>query len=227
MNGSGEAGRGGLLIVLACHGVYEEGTRRFYGEHPEDLPVYERQLRYAFEHAASRSAEGPQLITSGAPTKPETTRSEGASYLDWARVLGILPVGENVASEDFALTSTENLLFSLYRYHQLRGAFPAAIHAISWAFKRDRFVATLDAINASGLLGPQVLPAVEFFGVGNLSGSALRAVEVVEQAYVESLKSGIHALYRNPATIEAIVRRDPHNSRGAVRSFYRGYPMPF
>jgi hypothetical protein len=215
----------GLLVVVACHGVYDAVIKQFYAEHPEDVPVYEKQLRYAFQHIGLREKDAPLLIFSGGPTKAATTRAEGASYIDWARALNI-PVPGNVAYEDFALTSTENLLFSVYRYHQIRTACPKAIHVISWAFKENRFVATLEAINQSNIIGT-LLPAIEFFAVGNLTGASLREVETVETAYVESLKAGIRAIYQNPATSKAVGRRDVHSSRSTVAGFYRDYPMPF
>jgi len=214
----------GLLIVLACHVVYEIGSGKCYAEHESDAPIYEAQLRYAFKHFAWRLDAKPVMTPSGGPTK-KPTRSEGASYIDWARTLGIA-IPNDVISEDYALTTSENLLFSVYRYHQHRGMMPAAIDVISWGFKARRFAATLDAINKWGMIGA-TLPSINFFPVGNLYGSFLNKVQADEDNYIKSLQHGLDHIYSDSATAAAIARRDPHDSRSSVRSFYAGYPMPF
>lgn len=163
--------RAGTLVVVACHAVYDRATDAIYTDQREflkDRPVYEAQLNYAICHlrlcANWQSDSDPLLVISGGPTKPETPCSESHSYRDLAIHLG-LALPDNLALEEFALTSIENLLLSLYVFHKKRGIFPNAIHVISWEFKRERSRKTLAAINRWPPLA-ESWDSLEYFPVG-------------------------------------------------------------
>jgi hypothetical protein len=138
-----------------------------------------------------------------------------------------LQVPENLALEEFALTSIENLLLSLYVYHEARGLFPKTIDVISWEFKRKRFVETLNAINRWTVLG-ETWNGLEYFPVGDLRSKEREFVmENVEESYNKSLEQGLSGYYDNPKTIDAIARRDVHKSREQARQRYAKFPLPF
>jgi hypothetical protein len=197
----------------------------FYAEHPEDRPIYESHIAYAFNHLTWRGAISPLLVISGGFTKIQRQCSESRSYLDLARALGLaIPI--SVALEEYALTSIENVLFSLYVYHQIRKVYPESLEVISWEFKRKLFEATLVAINNWAPLG-QSWTSLNFFPVSDLWGTLKDKSLAVEDEYIASLKSGIYAYYQNPQTQAVLARRDVYASRDLARKFYEGYPMPF
>ncbi len=103
--------REGTLVILACHGVYDYDLDCMYAEHPEDRPVYESHINFAFNHLKWRSYNSPLLVISGGFTKIQKYISESRSYIEMARKIG-LNIPGNIELEEYALTSIENLLFS-------------------------------------------------------------------------------------------------------------------
>lgn len=95
-------------------------------------------------HFRWRAAADPLLVLSGGRTQPQRSCAESRSYVELAQALDLTLSPEPVL-EEYALTSIENLLFSLYAYHHTRQIYPAHIDVISWAFKRLRFEQTLEA----------------------------------------------------------------------------------
>ncbi len=215
----------GTLVILACHGVYDKAVDRFYAEHPADRPIYEAHIAYAIKHLVWRAAASPLLVISGGPTKKEICCAESESYLHLAEAMG-LQVPNNVALEKFALTSIENVLFSVFVYRRTRGCYPANIDVISWEFKRKRFHATLDAINRWNGLGLP-MPQINFFPVGDLFGSGKQKALEKENGYIDALKVGLEPYYELPEVKELIKERDPHGTRQIVKPEYSGFPFPF
>src|SRR5882762_960163 len=91
--------REGTLCLLTCQGVYDTQRSCFYGEHPEDRPVYDSQLVYAFNHLIWRGSANPLLVISGGRTQDQRRCSESRSYTERAPELG-LQVTEHVAVEE-------------------------------------------------------------------------------------------------------------------------------
>ena len=145
--------------------------------------------------------------------------------MEWAAALD-LKVPENVAVEEYSLTSVENLLLSLYVYHQRTGRFPERIESISWEFKRERFQRALQAIGEWPLLA-EAWADLYFFPVGDLAAQQRARALEVEKSYIDSLEAGLDAYYQNPKTRAVILERDVHYSREAARKFYSDYPLPF
>lgn len=217
--------REGTLIVLACHGVYATKPGQFHGEHPADRPVYDSQLTYAVNHLVWREASKPLLVISGGPTKAERKCSESRSYLQRARELG-LQVTERTVLEQYALTSVENLLLSIYLYHQSTGTYPKNIEVISWEFKRRRFKKTLEAINAWGEIGLP-WPDLEFFPVGDLWGIPRERALQAEEQDCDALDRGLGEYYQLPRVQQLVQERDVHDSRDLARKAYEGYALLF
>jgi hypothetical protein len=220
-----EEKRSGTMVLLACHCVYDPAIDRAYAEHEEDRPVYESHLVFAFNHLKWVAQEDPLLVISGGFTKVQKHCSESRSYLDLACKIGI-NVPSNVALEEYALTSIENLLFSLYVYREVRGMYPVAIDTISWEFKRNRFIETLNAINHWSEF-EKTWDGLRFYPVGDLSGGIRDKAIAKEDDYVKSLKEGLEQYYSSESVQEVIAKRDVWNSRPAVKRRYQGYPLPF
>jgi hypothetical protein len=217
--------KSGTLVVLACHGVFDPQLDNVYSEHSEDRHVYEAHMGYALQHLMWRAESSPFLVISGGYTKIERQCSESRSYLELASIRQI-SVPQNVGLEEFALTSIENILLSLYVYHGIRGVWPEHVEAISWEFKRQRFERTLEAINNWPALG-QTWPPLRFFPVGDLFGGARAGSLKVEQGYIDTLTEGIDNYYASSETKEVLARRDVFESRGLARKRYANYPLPF
>ena len=225
--------RKGTLVILACHCVYNPETDEIYTDKSQfvnDRPVYEAHIDYAIRHLRLCKNwipdSDPLLVISGGFTKPQRNSSESSSYVELAKRMS-LQIPENLALEEFALTSIENLLFSLYMYHEVRGRFPKTIDVISWEFKRQRFVETLKAINRWTDLG-QTWDGLEYFPVGDLRSQERQIVlNTLEKSYIESLQQGLSSYYDNPETIAAIARRDVHQTRDQAKQRYAKYALPF
>jgi hypothetical protein len=217
--------RSGTMVLLACHCVYDPAINRIYAEHEEDRPVYESHLAFAFNHLKWVATDDPLLVISGGFTKVQRHCSESRSYLDLACKLGF-NVPSNVALEEYALTSIENLLFGLYVYKEVRDKYPVTIDTISWEFKRKRFKETLNAINRWSKFG-ETWDDLRFFPVGDLTGGILQKAMAKEDDYVKSLQKGLDQYYSSTSVKEIITKRDVWNSRPAVKQRYKRCPLPF
>ena len=217
--------REGTLCILAGHGVYDPATDCFYGEHPEDRPIYQAQLFYALQHLTWRASANILLVISGGLTKIERRCSESRSYVEWVQALGWRLPG-NVALEEHALTTVENVLLSIYTYHRIRRVYPERLEIVSWRFKEARMAATLKALNNWELLGER-WPSLDLFPVGDLTGTDKRRAEQIEAEYCAALDHGLSAYYENPAVRELIRKRDVFGCRDMAREAYAGYPLPF
>jgi hypothetical protein len=218
--------REGTLCIFPCHGVYDPELDCFYGEHSEDHPIYKAQLFYVLSHLIWRAATMPLLVISGGLTKLQRRCSESRSHLEWVHALG-WRMPDNVALEEHALTTPENVLLSLYKYRQVRGVYPERIEVIaSWGFKEDRLAAPLAALNKWEPLG-QTWTTLDFFPAGDLSGSdKVRALKK-EAEYCAALDKGIVAYYDSPVVKEVIRKRDVIGSPPLTKEAYSGYPLPF
>ncbi|KIJ27896.1 hypothetical protein M422DRAFT_190421, partial [Sphaerobolus stellatus SS14] len=80
------------------------------------------------------------LIFTGGHTRPSTPSSEGSSYHHLAQTLSLLPPSFNRATtESFALDSYQNFLFSIARFREVVGRYPANISVIGYGMKQRRF----------------------------------------------------------------------------------------
>jgi len=102
------------------------------------------------------------LVFSGGQTRPEAgPKSEALSYFQVADKYGwwseeahqevrtcesvlnlfflLSKVRHRTVLEEFALDSFQNLLFSICRFREITGAYPARISVVSFSFKRERF----------------------------------------------------------------------------------------
>ena len=102
------------------------------------------------------------LVFSGGYTRREAgARSEAGSYWQVAHALGWFgqpEVQDRALIEDRARDSLENLLFSVCRFRQFTGNYPAKVTIVSYSFKKERF----ETLHAVALGFPQ--DKVDFVG---------------------------------------------------------------
>ncbi|KAH8994673.1 hypothetical protein EDB86DRAFT_3167331 [Lactarius hatsudake] len=105
-----------------CLLAYSAHTSLMVPKSPRKIP----------KHSASL-AEVPPLLSA---------TSECGLYLRFARAIGLLPPTDRfmrATTEGSALDSFQNMLFSVARFRELTGAYPARITVVGHDFKRRRF----------------------------------------------------------------------------------------
>ncbi|KAJ7647572.1 hypothetical protein FB45DRAFT_1052032 [Roridomyces roridus] len=82
------------------------------------------------------------LVFSGGQTQRESSTTEGESYLRLALKANLLQsdIFSRATSEDFALDSFQNLIFSIARFHEFTGHYPERILVVGYQMKRARFM---------------------------------------------------------------------------------------
>ncbi|PPQ98386.1 hypothetical protein CVT24_004065 [Panaeolus cyanescens] len=138
------------LIMVPCHSIWK-GKDSWLNDADWLLESYqqkdESRLRAFYQHIekgaeiANNDSES-LLIFSGGQTKPASTDTEGESYLRLAHAAelfrGQVPF-DRATSENFALDSYQNLLFSIARFHEYTGRYPERVTVVGYEFKRARF----------------------------------------------------------------------------------------
>ncbi|KAJ7078846.1 hypothetical protein B0H15DRAFT_891779 [Mycena belliarum] len=81
------------------------------------------------------------VVFSGGQTQPTSTTTEGESYLRLALKAGLFHSERfpRATSENYALDSFQNLLFSIARFHEYTGTYPKKITVVGYEIKRARF----------------------------------------------------------------------------------------
>ncbi|KAH8157235.1 hypothetical protein CIB48_g11017 [Xylaria polymorpha] len=151
-----------------------------------------------------------QHQTSG-PTRKETRSSEASSYANLAAAnsyFRILPQDRactRILSEERALDSYSNVLFSIVQFWEIYSTWPAEVTIVSHAFKRERLV----DCHCGAIRFP--LNAVNFVGVdppGMRDGSNKAALQGVMEA-VTQWKADPHG--NGDALSSKRMRRNPWN----------------
>ncbi|KAG8863568.1 hypothetical protein FRB96_008308 [Tulasnella sp. 330] len=87
-------------------------------------------------------------IQRGGQTRPKTLITEGQSYHHLATISHLLespgeirssPTSRRVTTENYALDSFQNLLFSIARFREVTGTYPDKITVVGFGMKRRRF----------------------------------------------------------------------------------------
>ncbi|KAH8994687.1 hypothetical protein EDB86DRAFT_3078049 [Lactarius hatsudake] len=126
------------LVIVPGHGIWT-------GAHPEDaenegswlLASYQRgrSVHPYSAHTSLMAPKSPRKIPKHSSSSAEVTHplgatSDGGSYLRFARATGLLPPADRftrAATEDAALDSFQNVLFSVARFRESTGAYPTRI----------------------------------------------------------------------------------------------------
>lgn len=141
------------LILGPCHSIWK-GTDSWLEEKDWNLESYQKgpgRVRAFYEHIA-RSSElankDPHslLVFSGGQTKPQSSTTEAESYLRLAQAANLLPgqssetlISSRATTENYAMDSYQNLLFSIARFREFTGHFPSKITVVGYEFKQLRF----------------------------------------------------------------------------------------
>ncbi|KAI8923525.1 hypothetical protein BC831DRAFT_403657 [Entophlyctis helioformis] len=82
-----------------------------------------------------------QLVFSGGQTRSKAVQlSEAQSYWLVAHAMGWMRgIEDRVTTEEFATDSFDNLLFSICRFKEATGSYPAKVTVVGFEFKRARF----------------------------------------------------------------------------------------
>lgn len=107
------------------------------------VATFMRHIKTGLDLAANHTQA--LLIFSGGQTRARAgPRTEALSYYQVAekglRWNAHPEISMRAMSEEYARDSFENVLFSLCRFRQVTGAYPAHVHVVSFEFKRARFV---------------------------------------------------------------------------------------
>ncbi|KAM5533067.1 hypothetical protein V8D89_013282 [Ganoderma adspersum] len=146
------------LIMVPGHAIW---TGRSVEERMDEdawvLESYQRgggRIAAFFRHiagGAQMAAEDDHslLVFSGGQTRPSSTTTEAESYMRLAAVSNLLPTTPSphskspplvrATTEDYALDSYQNLLFSIARFHEYTGRWPSKITVVGYEMKRRRF----------------------------------------------------------------------------------------
>ncbi|KAF5345270.1 hypothetical protein D9758_008499 [Tetrapyrgos nigripes] len=140
------------LIVVPCHAVWLGGASEDRNlERLWLLEPYQQgsgRLKAFFQHilkAAQLALEDTRslVIFSGGQTRPAATITEGESYLQLALQADVFHISFSsvirATSENYALDSFQNLLFSIARFHEYTGRYPQKITVVGYEMKRRRF----------------------------------------------------------------------------------------
>jgi hypothetical protein len=116
--------------------AFQSGEQPYYIEHIKcgvDLLRHDPKSLLLFSGGRTR-------LEAGHWSEAETYRQIASTYNYWcADAADTKALKERVETEEFARDSFENLQYSLYRFHQLTGNYPAHVTVAGWKFKQDRF----------------------------------------------------------------------------------------
>ncbi|KAB5595988.1 Cytoplasm protein [Ceratobasidium theobromae] len=142
------------LIVVAGHAIWK-GVSPLEYEKDSEWVLDVAQAGHGNPRAFyAHIAKGAQLaledkysllVFSGGQTRKPTHLTEAQSYLSLALSTGLLPLSassgpfERATTEDFALDSFQNLLFSVARFRERTGWYPRRITVVGFGVKKERF----------------------------------------------------------------------------------------
>lgn len=136
------------LVIVAGHAICTHPVDPWTESNWVLLPFQRGEVACYVGHMEAgvrATAADPEslLIFTGGYTRAEAgPRGEAQSYywvshhLDW---FGCPEVAARAITEEFARNSYENLLYSVCRFREYTGAYPAHVTFVSWEFKRERF----------------------------------------------------------------------------------------
>ncbi|RPD54166.1 hypothetical protein L227DRAFT_512146 [Lentinus tigrinus ALCF2SS1-6] len=140
------------LIMVPGHAIWK-GTdlEARLDEDQWVLEPYQRgggRVSAFFRHIAAgaelaRDDEHSLLVFSGGQTRPSSTTTEAESYMRLAHISNLIPRTSSdvlrATTENYALDSYQNLVFSIARFHEYTGRWPKRITVVGYEMKRRRF----------------------------------------------------------------------------------------
>ncbi|CAE6414831.1 unnamed protein product [Rhizoctonia solani] len=125
------------LIMVAGHAIWKGG----------DPAAYEKDAEWVLDVAQAGRGNPKAFyahIAKGGQTRKPTHLTEAQSYLSLALGAGLLPSTPSetfvrATTEDFALDSYQNLIFSIARFKERTGRYPDRITVVGFGVKKQRF----------------------------------------------------------------------------------------
>ncbi|TFK53893.1 hypothetical protein OE88DRAFT_1675182 [Heliocybe sulcata] len=137
------------LVVVPGHAIWKGANPTvIMNEDDWILESYQKgggRVNAFYEHikgGVKLALEDPRalLVFSGGQTRPASTFTEADSYLRLAIESSLLPQGFlRATTENYALDSYQNLLYSIARFHEYVGRYPNYISVVGYEMKRERF----------------------------------------------------------------------------------------
>ncbi|KAF9787869.1 hypothetical protein BJ322DRAFT_1105910 [Thelephora terrestris] len=143
------------LIIVPGHAIWKGVDPEKRSQDSEwILKPYQKgtgKIQVFWEHIAvgaeiALGDERSLLVFSGGQTRPESPHTEAQSYLRLAVAAKLLPstysstrLFPRATTEDYALDSYQNLIFSVARFHEVTGRYPSWITVVGYAMKKRRF----------------------------------------------------------------------------------------
>jgi hypothetical protein len=125
------------LVMVPGHGMFDHGKWKLAPWLHRFIPDIEQQITFALTEYNRKDVL--VMFSGGQTSKDLPPKSEALSYFDAAKFLNLDPDSKNVALEEYARDSFENVLFSLCRFREITGAYPEKFIVIGFEFKRERF----------------------------------------------------------------------------------------
>ncbi|KAF7975048.1 hypothetical protein HWV62_10539 [Athelia sp. TMB] len=124
------------LIIVPGHSIWT-------GTDPSLKLDEDQWLLEPYQKGGGRIDAFVSHIARGGQTRAGSTTTEAESYLRLATSSGLLPPSPSThfraTTEDHALDSYQNLLFSIARFHEVTGKWPTHITVVGYEMKRRRF----------------------------------------------------------------------------------------
>ncbi|KAG6812541.1 hypothetical protein H0H92_002310 [Tricholoma furcatifolium] len=124
------------LIVVPGHAIWK-------GTNPELRLREDQWVLEPYQMGGGRVSAFFAHIFRGGQTRAASTATEAESYMRLALAADVFHTGSapflRATTEDHALDSYQNLLFSIARFHEYSGRYPTKITVVGYEFKRARF----------------------------------------------------------------------------------------
>ncbi|KZT24184.1 hypothetical protein NEOLEDRAFT_1067761 [Neolentinus lepideus HHB14362 ss-1] len=137
------------LVIVPGHAIWKGGDpTRILNEEDWILESYQKgggRVNAFYQHikgGVKLALEDPRalLVFSGGQTRSASTFTEADSYHRLAVESSLLPLGFlRATTENHALDSYQNLLYSIARFHEYVGRYPDYISVVGYEMKRERF----------------------------------------------------------------------------------------
>lgn len=111
---------------------------------------------------------GGQTRRSAGPKSEAAAYHQVADHFGWWGLDAATRVRGRAVLEEFSTDSLQNLLFSLCRFREITGSYPAHVTVVSFSFKRERF----EAVHRAALRFPR--DAFRFVGVDSAASPFLQ-----------------------------------------------------
>jgi len=225
------------LIIVPGHSIWTGSNPHLIGNEDEwMLEPYQKggESVSTFVNHISRGAElalndeRSLLVFSGGQTRYESTTTEAESYLRLALSSNLLqtspsdPSSQSIhpnlfpfpraTSENHALDSFQNLLFSIARFHEYTGRWPEHITVVGYELKRKRF----EELHREAVRWP--MGRFTYVGIdGNWDGSTAQ-----EGEYQNAYKPYTQDMYGCHSTL--LSKRRSRNPFSRFHSYYTSSP---